>query len=91
MFVVISYDIGSDQRRLKVARTLEDFGERVQYSVFECILQEEDLKRLLQRLQKLIDPAEDSIRIYKICQKCIKEIKILGAGEITREKDLYII
>src|SRR5262245_31991344 len=35
MFYLIAYDIPNDQRRTKVAKTLEDFGDRVQYSVFE--------------------------------------------------------
>ena len=89
--MVISYDISSDQRRLKVAKTLEDFGERVQYSVFECILNPDDLKKLLLSLERIIDPAEDSIRVYRICQECVKKISILGIGEITRDKDTYII
>ena len=38
MYVVVSYDITNDRRRLKVMKTLEGFGERVQYSVFECRL-----------------------------------------------------
>ena len=38
MYVVVSYDITCDRRRSKVARTLEDHGKRVQYSVFDCIL-----------------------------------------------------
>ena len=38
MFYLVSYDIPDTKRRTKLAKTLEDFGDRVQYSVFECIL-----------------------------------------------------
>ena len=38
MFYLVTYDITDDQRRTKVAKILEDFGDRVQYSVFEMIL-----------------------------------------------------
>lgn len=38
MFYLISYDIPDDRRRVRVAKTLKDYGDRVQYSVFECIL-----------------------------------------------------
>jgi len=50
MFVVISYDIADDRRRLKVAQTLLDFGgERVQRSVFECYITERNYERLQRR------------------------------------------
>ena len=38
MFIVISYDIPADKRRTKLAQLLENYGQRVQYSVFECLL-----------------------------------------------------
>ncbi|MEW6376162.1 MAG: CRISPR-associated endonuclease Cas2, partial [Thermodesulfobacteriota bacterium] len=41
MFYVVSYDIPDDQRRIKIAKILEDFGDRVQYSVFECLLEQD--------------------------------------------------
>lgn len=40
MFYLVSYDIPETRRRTKLAKILEDFGDRVQYSVFECILDE---------------------------------------------------
>ena len=45
-FYLISYDISNDKRRLKVMKALEDYGTRVQYSVFECWLRPQDLKSL---------------------------------------------
>jgi len=45
MLILVSYDIPNDRRRVKIAKTLEDFGDRVQYSVFECDLEQEHFER----------------------------------------------
>jgi len=69
MDIVIAYDVNTEtpagRRRLRrVARACLGFGQRVQYSVFECSLNETHLERLRQQLLKIIDPQEDSLRIY---------------------------
>ena len=91
MLYVISYDIPDDERRLKVAKILLDFGRRVQYSVFEAHLDWSSLENLKERLQKVISQAEDSIGIYRICGECKKFIVILGEKMITQEPDVYVI
>lgn len=90
MFVVISYDIVDDRRRLKVAQKLEDYGTRVQYSVFECILEEEKLKELQKGLVSLIEE-EDSLRFYQLCEGCLKRIKVYGSAEVTKDQEVYIV
>lgn len=53
------------QKRLRrVALVCQDYGQRVQYSVFECTLSETKLERFRQRLLKEIDPERDSLRLY---------------------------
>ena len=49
---------------------MEQFGERVQNSVFEAWLTAEELRRLMDRLQARMDPQEDSVRIYYLCSAC---------------------
>ena len=51
---IVSYDIASDRLRNRIARTLEGYGRRVQYSVFECELSEKRYKELYEKLLKLI-------------------------------------
>ncbi|NUM46876.1 MAG: CRISPR-associated endonuclease Cas2, partial [Anaerolineales bacterium] len=51
-FLVISYDITDNKNRLKVMKALEDYGKRVQYSVFECILTRRQVEQLQNRLKK---------------------------------------
>ncbi len=69
-FFIVSYDIPNDRRRAKIAKILEDFGERVQYSVFECWLRLPEYQRLQQRLKRVYVAAEDDIRFFNLCAAC---------------------
>ena len=51
---VVSYDITSDRRRNKIAKTLEGYGTRIQYSVFECRLTEKKYKEMYRKLMQLM-------------------------------------
>ena len=92
MFYLITYDISDDRRRTKVAKILEDFGDRVQYSVFEMELERlEQLAKMQSRLAKAIDQETDSVRIYFLCQGCRAKVVILGQGEVYRDEEVYIV
>jgi len=78
MFIVISYDIPDDRRRTKVMKALKDFGQHVQYSVFECDLKWDDYARLRQRLKKLVNPRQDNIRFYVLSQEDLKKRRVWG-------------
>lgn len=71
MNVLVTYDVNTETRegrkRLrKVAIVCKDFGQRVQYSVFECQVTEAQLESLRNRLLRTISEAEDSLRIYRL-------------------------
>jgi CRISPR-associated protein Cas2 len=92
MFYLVAYDIADDQRRSKVAKILEDFGDRVQYSVFEMELERSEQRAEMQsRLEKVIDPERDSVRIYVLCQGCRAKVAILGQGEVYQDEEVYIV
>jgi CRISPR-associated protein Cas2 len=92
MFFVAAYDVSDDQRRTKIAKILEDFGDRAQYSVFEMELdRSERLDELRRRLEQVIDPAADGIRVYFLCQSCREKAMVLGQGQIYRDEDTYVI
>lgn len=91
MFYLITYDIEEDKKRNKIAKLLEDYGTRVQYSVFECAIDYNQLEEIKKKAEDIIDKKKDSVRIYRICEGCLKEISILGSGEITKDLDFYII
>jgi CRISPR-associated protein Cas2 len=61
MLVVVSYDIVDDRRRQRLAKVLENYGQRVQKSVFECRLDEGRFLKLKKQVDKLID-LEEAVR-----------------------------
>lgn len=71
MDVLVAYDVNTEtkagRRRLrKVATTCKDFGQRVQFSVFECRVNEAQYESLRERLLKILDKEQDSLRIYRL-------------------------
>ncbi len=90
MFVVISYDIEDDKRRNKVFKALKNYGQWMQFSVFECNLTKEQFFRLSRTLEKWIDPEHDSIRYYFLCETCIKKIIRVG-GVRVRDESMFIV
>jgi len=77
-FIVVSYDIPDDRRRGRVCKLLKDYGERVQYSVFECLLRPDDLIRLRERLKPLLVLKEDDVRFYRLCETCRRKATVWG-------------
>lgn len=91
MFIVISYDIRDDKRRGRVFKTLKNFGQWMQYSVFECELDKMHFLRLKDRLDHLIHAGdEDSIRFYFLCESCKRQIERIG-GEKPRQEGAVIV
>lgn len=91
MHYLIAYDIKDDKRRKKVADELEGFGFRVNYSVFECEVNRAKLKKLVAKIQKLVDKKQDSVRFYHLCKNCLpKSFELCENGEIFGEMELYM-
>ena len=84
MMVLISYDVatetGDGKARLRrVARACRDYGQRVQYSVFECEVDPATLVKLRARLLKLINPEHDSLRFYHLGTNWKGRVEHIGA------------
>jgi CRISPR-associated protein Cas2 len=82
--ILVSYDVsteseGGPRRLRRVAKACKDYGQRVQYSVFECTVDSIQMEKLRQRLVKIIDPELDSLRIYTLQggrEQCVKSYGI---------------
>lgn len=66
---LIVYDIVDPKRLQKVAKILENFGERVQKSVFEAFLDQEQLRALTSSLAR-VGHDDDGIKIFSLCETC---------------------
>ncbi|WP_035571779.1 CRISPR-associated endonuclease Cas2 [Halonatronum saccharophilum] len=89
--LVISYDISDDKRRNRVFKTLKDYGQRVQYSVFRCDIDKEIYLDLRDKLEGVIKKGEDSIHFYSLCADCWDKSYILGEKDKTNIEDRVII
>jgi CRISPR-associated protein Cas2 len=83
MEILVAYDVATDtaagRKRLRtVAKICEGFGQRVQKSVFECVVTEGEFERLLARLRPAIDPDQDSLRVYRLREPRSDYVWVLG-------------
>ncbi|MEP0766897.1 MAG: CRISPR-associated endonuclease Cas2 [Fimbriimonadia bacterium] len=81
--ILVSYDVdttsAAGRRRLRrVAKVCTAFGQRVQYSVFECCVSDMDLEKLRRKLLDVLESAEDSLRIYRLRQPREEHLEVYG-------------
>lgn len=84
MMVLIAYDVNTTseagkQRLRVVAKQCQNYGQRVQNSVFECLVDAAQMKQLKHRLVGLIDPERDSLRIYYLGNNWRNRVEHVGA------------
>jgi len=91
MFVVIAYDIPDDRRRYRVTRVLQDYGQRVQYSVFACDVTPRDYAALRRQLERALDPREDNVRYYALCRACTARIEVANSPDVASSPAYYIV
>ncbi|WP_217561790.1 CRISPR-associated endonuclease Cas2 [Paenibacillus sp. GbtcB18] len=83
MLVLITYDVsttsGAGQRRLrKVSKLCQNYGQRVQNSVFECVVDAAQFAVLKMELIEIIDPNEDSLRFYRLGNQYKTKVEHIG-------------
>jgi CRISPR-associated protein Cas2 len=86
MMVVIAYDVNTSnplgaKRLRQVAKECVDFGQRVQNSVFECLLEPHQFSELKHRLESIVDPKTDSLRYYFLGKNWKKRVEQYGAKQ----------
>lgn len=84
-FILVAYDISNDKRRTKLHNALLNHGTPVQYSVFECLLTEEEEKAMRQAVRRIIRPRRDHVRYYTLCADCVGRIEATAGKEALSE------
>lgn len=84
MFVLVSYDVstedpGGQGRLRRLAKVCRNHGQRVQYSVFECIVEPAQWVTLRARLLQEMDPEKDSLRFYFLGKNWRRRVEHVGA------------
>jgi CRISPR-associated protein Cas2 len=96
MLVLVTYDVSTidreGQRRLRqVAKICQNFGQRVQNSVFECWLSNENLVGLRQQLLQTMDSGQDSVRFYSLGKNWEYKVEHYGIKPSINMDDPLII
>lgn len=96
MLVLVTYDVvtktATGRKRLrKVAKECENYGIRVQNSVFECVVDAAQLKQLKLSLTDLIDINEDSLRFYQLGNNYKSKVEHIGAKETIEVEEVLIL
>ena len=89
---VVSYDISETKIRNKIFKTLKNYGNHKQYSVFECDLTKERFLSLYQELLELMkDEEEGNIRFYRLCAKCRDSVSVIGINEEKADEPQVLV
>lgn len=96
MMVLVSYDVNTQdaagRRRLRrIARQCENWGQRVQFSVFECLLEPHQWVKLRADLQDIMDPEKDSLRFYMLGANWDRRVEHVGTKEAYNPQGTLIL
>ena len=81
MMTLVSYDVSTRKRLRKVAKECVNYGQRVQNSVFEVDVDYGTFLKLKDRLMKIIDEEQDSLRFYYLGNNWKRRVEHIGAKE----------
>jgi CRISPR-associated protein Cas2 len=87
--IVVAYDIADDRRRQQIAKIMEEFGCRCNYSVFECFLSKSMIIAMQKKLSVVADSKEDSILYYYLCKTCIRKAEFFGKKSTNVEDIIW--
>ncbi len=95
MMMLVSYDVAQDEkgeRRLRrVAKLLENYGQRVQFSVFECLVDPAQWIELKSKLLKEINAEYDSLRFYNLGANWQRKVEHIGQKEPLNPQGVLIL
>lgn len=91
MLTLVAYDVTDAKRLSRVAKVCEDFGLRVQYSLFECRLEEAEFDDFWLRLLCEIDETEDRLVAYKIDARSAKQTLTAGTMVCSEKVVCYVV
>ena len=91
MITLITYDITCPKRLRRIHQFLKNYGLAAQKSVFECPIDDAALKSIRSWCAAELDLDEDSVRIYKVCRRCMDKVVIIGLGVKRTQFDYQVL
>lgn len=95
MMVLVTYDVNTEtlegKRRLRnVAKKCKNYGQRVQNSVFECLVDPAQWTELRQELEDIVDSSKDSLRYYFLGSNWKRRVEHVGAKQAYDPEGLLL-
>lgn len=96
MYVLVTYDVsskdpGGAKRLRRVAKVCTRYGQRVQLSVFECLVDPAQLLVMKHELEDAIDSSSDSLRIYNLGKNCQNRVEHIGAKPVYNPEGVLLV
>ncbi len=89
--IVLAYDISSDNTRARVAALVSSWGDRIQRSVYECLISKTELDDLLVRIDDLIDHRRDAVHVFPLCAGCTDGVRYVGQAVSPSDEPYWIL
>lgn len=94
LFYLVIYDLPdskpANKRRQRLHKLLSGYGKWTQYSVFECFLTTMQFAKLKAKIEQLIKPTEDSVRIYILDAKAVKKTVTYGSQQPRHDETIIL-
>ncbi|MGH3936678.1 MAG: CRISPR-associated endonuclease Cas2 [Pseudonocardiaceae bacterium] len=87
--VLVCYDISRDAARARVAAYRQQWGDRIQRSVFVCVVAPDELTEMIDRVEKMIDSATDAVHLLPSCAACWSRLVVRGQADATPDKPYW--
>ena len=92
MNMIVTYDIADPRRLNRVAKVIKDYGIRVQKSKFEVTVDSKTFVEMKDRIEDTIEPAEDGVKYFPVCERCAGTLEIIGQGIfIDPDEEYYVL
>lgn len=85
---LICYDIADNKRRYHIDKVLMGYGDRVQYSAFECFLTTTQLHSLQTEIKGIVT-CDDKIHLFSVCGWCKDNRQVQGCGTSSTNNEFY--
>lgn len=91
---IVTYDICDDKRLKRVFKEMRNFGDHLQYSVFDCLLSEKDLVMMREKIRRRIEPSVDQVLIIRLGPAdgaASKAIESLGVKYVAPDRLVTVL
>ncbi len=91
MNTIVVYDIVENRTRVRLHKFLKELGIRSQRSVFECRLDDREIRQIRKYCLHNLDLEKDAVRIYRVCSRCMGKAVVQGRGVKLSQLDWCIV